>query len=71
MLEKKKKFSIKTKHPLILASSSIIRKSILKNAGLDFKTISSNINEGNIKKSSKISPILLLARNCHKRKQLQ
>ena len=36
MLEKKKKFSIKTKHPLILASSSIIRKSILKNAGLEF-----------------------------------
>ena len=70
MLEKKKKFSIKTKHPLILASSSIIRKSILKNAGLDFKTISSNINEGYIKKKFKDKPYTFISKKLSQMKAI-
>ena len=50
MLFSKNKFSLKTKKPLILASNSVIRKKILKGAGLEFKTIPSTVDEELIKK---------------------
>ena len=53
MLEKKKKFSIKTKLPFILASGSQVRKKILEDTGLHFKTITSEIDEDFIKRKFK------------------
>tara|TARA_Y100001970_G_scaffold282104_1_gene394264 strand:- start:2453 stop:3082 length:630 start_codon:yes stop_codon:yes gene_type:complete len=50
LLGNKNKFSIKTKFPIILASGSSIRKKILMQTGLKFKTVSSNLNESLIKK---------------------
>ena len=45
MLSNKNKFSFKTNQPIILASKSLIRKKILKNTGLRFKVMSSNVDE--------------------------
>ena len=45
MLSNKNKFLFKTNQPIILASKSLIRKKILKNTGLRFKVMSSNVDE--------------------------
>ena len=50
MLSSKNKFSLKTINPIILASNSPVRKKILKETGLVFKTIPSRIDEEIIKK---------------------
>ena len=71
MLEKKNKFSIKTKFPFILASASNIRKSILKKTGLEFKIMSSNINEGYIKKKFKDRPYTFISKKLSQQKPLQ
>ena len=70
MLEKKNKFSIKTKFPFILASSSHIRKSILKNTGLEFKVITSNIDEENIKKKFEGRPYTFISKKLSQAKAI-
>ncbi len=53
MLEDRKKFSIITNYPIILASKSIIRKVILKKVGIKFKCVNSNLDESNTKNKLK------------------
>ena len=62
MSSKKKKKIFKTKKEIILASSSEIRKKILKSAGLNFKIIPSHIDEVIIKKKFKTKPFSLLSK---------
>tara|TARA_B100001248_G_C27396294_1_gene465808 strand:- start:781 stop:1404 length:624 start_codon:yes stop_codon:yes gene_type:complete len=53
LLSNKNKFSFKTNQPIILASGSLIRKKILKNTGLRFNVMSSNVDEELFKKKFK------------------
>ena len=70
MLEKKNKFSINTKHQFILASSSFVRKSILKNTGLAFKPVPSKINEDYIKIKFKHKPYTFISKKLAQEKAI-
>ena len=71
MTEKIKKFSLKTKLPIILASGSNIRKSILKNTGLKFKIINPDIDENRLKKKYKDAPYSIISKKLAQEKALK
>ena len=70
MLPSKNKFSLKTNYPLILASSSEVRKKILKKSGLRFKIIPAKLNETQIKKNLKGKPFNLICKKLAEEKSL-
>ena len=71
MLPSKKNFSVKTNKPIILASNSSIRKKILRQSGLIFKTIPSDLNEKLIKKKLKGKPFSLISKKLAQEKALK
>ena len=71
LTEKIKKFSLKTKLPIILASGSNIRKSILKSAGLKFKIINPDIDENRLKKKYKDAPYSIISKKLAQEKALK
>ena len=71
MLPSKNKFSLKTNKPIILASNSAIRKKILRQSGLKFKTIPSELNEILIKMKLKGKPFSSISKILAQEKALR
>jgi len=71
LLSSKNKFSLKTKQPIILASNSAIRKKILRQSGLKFKTIPSELNEILIIMKLKDKPFSLISKRLAQEKALK